>query len=79
MRYEVYSPETNNVSSLVRTLRDKLHQSDRIILDLSRTNISVADLDNIIYRVNNAGGVPASNPLKEIILIYGTKVIGEIK
>ena len=78
VRYEVYSPTTDRVSNIAREIRGKLSQSDHLVLDLTRTNLSPADFDNIITRVNNMGGVPASTPLREVIFLYNDKFLGKI-
>ncbi|WP_428037165.1 hypothetical protein [Chryseobacterium nepalense] len=53
--YDVYTPETSNISSIVRAIRNKNTQCNGVVLDLSKTSIKALDLGNLLKRVQGAG------------------------
>ena len=72
--YEVYSPETASIGGVVRGIRGKIAQSDRFILDLSRTTLTDADLAQLIGRVNKLPSMPRL--VQEIIIVRNGQVVG---
>jgi hypothetical protein len=75
--YEVFSPTTSNVGRIVGTLASKLSQSDRFVLDLSRTSVQPSQLGNLLARINGVPGI--SRPAQEVILVRGGQVIGRLQ
>jgi hypothetical protein len=67
VRYDVYTPTTGNPSRIISAIAKKNSQASGIVLDLSNTSVSIADLGNILYRVNKAG---ATNII-DIVIIGG--------
>ena len=65
INYDVYTPETGNVNRIVGAIRSKNSQTTGIVLDLSQTKVTRPQLDNLLQRVQGAGG----NNIKTIIIM----------
>jgi len=55
--YDIYTPKTNDVGSIVSTILRKNSQTTGIVLNLSRTSVTRSDLGNLMYRVIRAAEV----------------------
>lgn len=53
--YDVYTPTTSNPNRIISAIADKNSQTQGIVLDLSNSSVNVADLGNIVARVNGTG------------------------
>ena len=54
INYDIYTPITNNPSSIIRAITKKNTQTLGVVLDLSNTSVTVDDLGNILARVKGA-------------------------
>lgn len=54
IKYDVYTPETNNVSQIISKMAKKNSQANGIVLDLSKTNVTPDQLSNALARVKGA-------------------------
>lgn len=54
IKYDVYTPETNNVSQIISKMAKKNSQANGIMLDLSKTNVTPDQLSNALARVKGA-------------------------
>ena len=54
INYDVYTPITTNPSSIIRAITKKNTQTVGVVLDLSKTTVTVDDLGNILARVKGA-------------------------
>lgn len=50
VQYDVYTPETNNVSNIISKIAKKNSQANGIVLDLSKTNVTANQLSNVLAR-----------------------------
>jgi hypothetical protein len=74
--YEVFSPETANPGAIARALRRKLGQSSRFVLNLTRSNVEIGSLGNLIARAN---GVPGSSRRVNEVIFVRNGVILEVQ
>ena len=74
--FDVFSPSSGNAGRVVGQTAKKLSQTDRVILNLDNTKLTVDELSNIIPRVNNVPGL--SRPLQEVIFVQDQKVVGRV-
>lgn len=65
INYDVYTPKTNKVSSIVSATAKKNSQTVGVVIDLSQTSVKPPELSNILQRVQGAG---ATN-IKDIVII----------
>ncbi|MFC4686021.1 hypothetical protein ACFO4P_03635 [Epilithonimonas pallida] len=65
LTYDVYTPETSSVKSIVSAIRSKNSQAQGIVVDLSKSSLKPSDLNNILKRVQGAG---AKN-IKDIVVM----------
>lgn len=73
--YEVFSPvRGTSPGSIARTLRDKLHQADRFILDLTRNGLAPSDFSNIVYRINRMPKIPRR--AQEVLFLQDEAIVG---
>ncbi|WP_428265298.1 hypothetical protein [Haliangium sp.] len=63
--YDIYTPTTSNANRIISAMRSKNSQARGIVLDLSKSGVSLDDLGNVINRLRGAG---AQN-LQEVIII----------
>jgi RHS repeat-associated protein len=54
INYDVYTPVTNNVSSIISSMAKKNSQTTGIVLDLAKTNVSAEQLGNALARVKGS-------------------------
>jgi hypothetical protein len=66
-RYDVYTPTTGNPDRIISAIAKKNSQAEGIVLDLSQTSVTQAQLGDILRRVQGAG---ATN-IKNIVIIGG--------
>jgi hypothetical protein len=59
--YDVLSPTTPNPNAVFRAIRNKNNQAQGIIVDLSRTRVTPADLGNVMNRLKGAGAKNIQN------------------
>ncbi|MDR2981689.1 MAG: hypothetical protein LBV12_05520 [Puniceicoccales bacterium] len=52
---DVYSPISNSPNAIFRAIRNKNNQAQIIIVDLSRTNVTPAELGDVMLRLRNSG------------------------
>ncbi|GGH18357.1 hypothetical protein GCM10007352_29020 [Mucilaginibacter phyllosphaerae] len=55
INYDVYTPTTSNVSRMVKAIANKNNQATGIVVDLSKSSATAADLENILQRVRGTG------------------------
>jgi filamentous hemagglutinin len=55
VNYDVYTPITSNVSRMVKAIAEKDYQATGIIVDLSKSKASAADLQNFLQGVRGTG------------------------
>jgi hypothetical protein len=70
VNYDVYTPKTSNISSIVGAVAKKNDQAKAIVIDLSKTTVKPEELSNILKRVEGsikAGGKEVN--IKEIIIL----------
>ncbi|SDG36968.1 SpvB/TcaC N-terminal domain-containing protein [Epilithonimonas hungarica] len=65
LTYDVYTPKTSSVKSIVSAIRSKNSQAQGIVVDLSESSLKPSDLNNILKRVQGAG---AKN-IKDIVVM----------
>jgi hypothetical protein len=63
--YDIYSPTTSNANRIISELAKKNRQASGVVLDLSRTSVTDAELGNVLARVRGAG---ATN-IQDVIII----------
>ncbi|TJZ62342.1 hypothetical protein FAZ15_05645 [Sphingobacterium olei] len=61
VNYDVYTPVTNSVNAIVSAVARKNSQTVGVIIDLSKTNVTGTQLNNILQRVQGAGATNIKN------------------
>lgn len=70
------TPSSSNAGRVSSSVAKKLSQTDRVVINLDKTTLTVEDLSNIIPRVN---GIPnISRPLQEVIFVKNQKVVSRV-
>ncbi|KRB02616.1 putative Ig domain-containing protein [Lysobacter sp. Root690] len=72
VKYDVYAPTTDKSGGVVRMAKSKLDQADRLIISLDNTSLQVADLSNLVKRVNGLGG---NTFLQEVIFMKNQQAV----
>jgi hypothetical protein len=67
VRYDVYTPTTGNPNRIISAIAKKNTQAEGVVLDLSQSSVTQAQLGDALKRVQGAG---ATN-IKNIIIIGG--------
>lgn len=75
VKYDVYAPTTDKSGGVVRMAKSKLDQADRLIISLDNTPLQVADLSNLVKRVNGLGG---NRFLQEVIFMKNQQAVARI-
>ncbi|WND81030.1 hypothetical protein [Lysobacter capsici] len=75
IKYDVYAPTTDKSGGVVRMAKSKLDQADRLIISLDNTPLQVADLSNLVKRVNGLGG---NRFLQEVIFMKNQQAVARI-
>jgi hypothetical protein len=55
VKYDVYTPETSSVNRIISSMASKNSQTSGVVLDLSKTTVTEAQLGNALQRVRGAG------------------------
>jgi filamentous hemagglutinin len=63
--YDIYTPTTANANRIISAIASKNSQASGVVLDLSRTSVTLEELGNVLARVRGAG---ATNIWDVIIL-----------
>lgn len=67
VRYDVYTPTTSNANRIISAIAKKNSQAEGVVLDLSQTSVTRAELGNVLERVRGAG---ATN-IQDVIILGG--------
>ncbi|WP_437188353.1 hypothetical protein SH668x_001797 [Planctomicrobium sp. SH668] len=67
IRYDVYTPKTSNPNRIIGGAAKKNDQAEGVVLDLSNTCVTQAQLGDVLKRIRGAG---ATN-IKVVIIIGG--------
>jgi hypothetical protein len=74
VNYDIYSPETNNIKQVLSAAAGKYTQGNGVVIDLSKTSLTSADLGNALVRMRGFiaswGGDPST--LRDVI-VYDPK------
>jgi hypothetical protein len=65
VNYDVYTPITKNHDRIITAIADKKMQTVGIVLDLSQTTITAAELGNVMARLAGKG----VTSIKEVIIL----------
>ncbi|WP_434347080.1 hypothetical protein ACN6A1_01645 [Myxococcus virescens] len=67
VRYDVYTPTTTNANRIISAIAKKNSQAEGIVLDLSQTSVTRAQLGNVLERVRGVG----ANNIRDVIILGG--------
>ncbi|RKH58337.1 hypothetical protein [Corallococcus llansteffanensis] len=65
--YDVYTPTTSNANRIVSAIAKKNSQAEGVVLDLSQTSVTRAELGNVLERVRGAG----ATHIQDVIILGG--------
>jgi hypothetical protein len=67
VRYDVYTPRTAKPDNIISAIAKKNTQAEGVVLDLSHTSVTVAQLGNVLARVQGAG----ARNIRSVVIIGG--------